>query len=407
MSEVFREPIEDHGPLGWWYQQTAPREQPGASFAERELVRRGRLASTLLLGFLITGMLQLPFVYKGPQTLLMLLPAFLGMGIQIWLNRIGQVNVVGVLMVLISYSVLAGLLTGGKLLDELSLPVFDMLVVPELMAVTLLPSISIFPVAIINSIIILGLATVQPHTAELGAVLTTPDGRAVLTRAIALQFIVAIVAYLWVRSAVLAIKRADQAEVIAALERREAERTRELEEGARQLLDVLVRLANGDFTSRVPLLANALLWRVGTAINTLIGRLERTTQGNVLLQHFEEDANRLAQAIYALRPGDRDIWITPHGTPLDRVLDALRETLPRITGQRAITYGPATGMSAGTLTPALLPPPQPPSYPPTPLPGSAASLPESGWPSLSGDLQQFPPALDVPEWLRPPDDPGR
>jgi hypothetical protein len=402
MSEVFRERIEERGPLGWWYQQTAPREQPGAGFAERELMRRGRLASTLLLGFLITGVIQLPFVYKGPQTLLILLPAFLGMGVQIWLNRIGQVNIVGVLMVLISYSVLAGLLTSGRLLDVLSLPVFDMLVVPELMAVTLLPAISIFPVAIINAIVILALATVQPHTAELGAVLATPDGRAVLTRAIALQFIVAIVAYLWVRSAVHAIQRADQAELVAALERREAERTRELEEGVRQLLDVLVRLANGDFTSRVPLLANALLWRVGIAVNTLIGRLERTSQAAVLLQRFEEESNRLAQAIYTLRPGDRDVWVTPHGTPLDRVLDALRDALPRLAGPQAPTYGPATGVSTGTLAPALLPLPQQPASPP----GSPPSLLESGWPTLGDDPQQSSQTQDLPEWLRPPDDPG-
>lgn len=403
MSEVFREHFEERGPLGWWYQQTTPREQAGASFAQREMVRRGRLASTLLLGFLITGLIQLPFVYKGPQTLLILLPAFLGMAFQIWLNRMGQVNIVGILMVLISYGVLAGLLTSGKLLDVPSLPVFDLLVIPELMAVSLLPPISIFPVAIINSVVILALATFQPHTAELGTLLATADGRAVLTRSIALQFIVAIVAYLWVRSAVLAIKRADQAEVVAALERREAERTRELEEGARHLLDVLVQLANGDFTSRVPLLTNALLWRIGIAINTLIGRLERSSQATAQLQRFEEELSRLAQAIYALRPGDREVWVTPHDTPLDRVLDALRDALPRLSSPQVQIHGPATGMSAGAFTPAALPAPQPPSR----LPGLPPSLPESGWPTLDDDLPQSPPTQDLPEWLRPPDSSSR
>lgn len=390
MSEVFRERIDERGPLGWWYAQTAPQELPNATFAQRELVRRGRLASTILLGFLITGLLQLPFVYKGPQTLLMLLPAFLGMGVQIWLNRIGQVNVVGVLMVLISYSVLASLLTTGKQLDVLSLPVFDLLVIPELMAVSLLPAISIFPVAIVNSIVILTLAKYLPHTAELGAVLTAADGRAVLTRAIALQFIVAIVAYLWVRSAVLAIQRADQAEIVAALQQREAERTRELEEGVHQLLDVLVRMANGDFSSRVPLLTNTLLWRVGTAINTLIGRLERSSQAQSLLQRFEEESNRLVQAIYALRPGDRELWITPHGTPLDRVHEALRAVLPRLSSPQV--NAPATDMSA--FTTVMLPPPQPPS------------LPENGWPTLDAEPQTDQPSTNLPEWLRPPDTTG-
>ena len=450
MSEVFRQPIEERGLLGRWYQLTAPRERPGASFAQREVVRRGRLASTLILGFVVTGFIQLPFVYKGPQTLLSLLPAFVGLGFQIWLNRIGRVNIVGVLVVLTSYGVLAGLITGGKMLDQLSLPVFDLLVIPELMAVSLLPSISIFPVAVVNSMLILVIARFLPHTAEFGTLLASADGRAVLTRAIALQFIVAIVAYLWVRSAALAIKRADQAEVVAALERREAERTRELEEGARQLLDVLVRLANGDFNSRVPLLANALLWRIGTAVNTLIGRLDRSSQASALLQRFEEEANRLAQAIYALRPGDREVWTRPSGTPLDRVLEALKEALPRLSTPQ--TYN--AGASAGMLGPTLLPSPQPtppvagttappiaypsaPSTPngpepwgqpyppgmsgmpntpsgpditswrsrPTPLP--RPSLPEDVWPALDTGQQGGQSEKDLPEWLRPSDDSGR
>ncbi|HEX8034536.1 MAG TPA: hypothetical protein VF510_11845, partial [Ktedonobacterales bacterium] len=201
------------------------------------------------------------------------------------------------------------------------------------------------------------------------------------------------------RSAVAAIKRADQAEVIAALERREAERTREIEEGVRQLLDVLVRLANGDFTSRVPLLANALLWRIGTAINTLIGRLERSTQSAVVLQRFEDEANRLAQAIYALRPGDRDVWITAHGTPLDRVLDALRDTLPRLSGPQAIAPAPDLSMGASTFGPALPPALQPPTLP---SPSQPPHLPETAWPSLD-DKQQSQSAHELPEWLRPPD----
>ncbi len=395
MSEVFRARIDERGILGWWYLQTAPRERTGASFVERELVRRGRLASTLILGFVITGFIQLPFVYRGPQTLLTRLPEFLCLGFMIWLNRIGKVNITGALVVLTSYIALASILTTGKLLDLTTLSVFDMLVIPELMAVSLLPPISIFPVAVANSIIILAIARFQPHTAEFSTLLASADGRAVLTRAIALQFIVAIVAYLWVRSAVIAIRRADQAEVVAALERREAERTHELEEGAHQLLNVLVRLANGDFTSRVPFLTNSLLWRIGTAINMLIGRLERSSHAQGLLQRFEDESNRLAQAIYSLRPGDRDIWLTPQGTPLDRVLEALRATLPRLSG--AQTHGPATDVTA--FTTVMLPPQQQPGQPP--------QLPEASWPALAprpqDGPQDGPPGQELPEWLRPPD----
>ncbi len=404
MSEEFRLRIEERGILGWWYQQTAPREPPDASFAEREMVRRGRLASTLILGFFIAGFILLPFVYQGPQTLLPLLLVYLCLGLQIFLNRIGQVYIVGVLMVLTTYGVLAGILTTGKLLDLTALPVFDMLVIPELIAVSLLPSISIFPVALVNSVIILAIARYLPQTAEFSTLLASAGGRAVLTRAIALQFIVAIVAYLWVRSAVVAIRRTDQADVIAALERHEAARTYELEEGAHQLVDVLVRLANGDFTSRVPFLTNSLLWRIGTAVNRLIGRLERSSHAQTLLQRFEEESNNLAQAIYAMRPGDRDIWLTPQGTPLDRVLEALRVTLPRLSG--AQTQGPAT-TDMTTFTTVMLPPHQPPGQPPSQPPSQPPRLPGTSWPGSSAgqpDSQRDgPPAKEKPEWLHPPD----
>lgn len=392
MSEVFRGRFDERGLLGWWYQHTAPHERPGATFAQRELVRRGRLASTLMLGFAITGFIQLPLVYKGPQTLLTILPEFLSLGLMIWLNRIGRVNIAGVLVVLTSYTALASILASGKLLDLPALPVFDMLVIPELMAVSLLPSISVFSVAVANSLIILAIARFQPHTAAFSTLLASADGRAVLTRAIALQFIVAIVAYLWVRSAVLAIQRADQAEFVATLERREAERTHQLEEGAHQLLDVLVRLANGDFTSRVPVLANTLLWRVGTALNTLIGRLERSSQAQFLLQRFEDESNRLAEALYAMRPGDREVWITPQGTPLDRVMEALRVVLPRLSGTQ--TYESASDTTTFT-TVMLPPPPQPPALPPR--------LPERGWPLLESDQPDSQSKNELPEWLRPPD----
>src|SRR5581483_7602305 len=38
------------GPLAWWYVHTAPPDPlPGASFEQRDLVRRGRIASAMML----------------------------------------------------------------------------------------------------------------------------------------------------------------------------------------------------------------------------------------------------------------------------------------------------------------------------------------------------------------------
>src|SRR5205823_1369889 len=97
-----------------------------------------------------------------------------------------------------------------------------------------------------------------PHTVALNHALTSAAYDATL-RPVVLQVIVAVVTFLWVRSATQAIARADRAEEVAKLQHVLAERDREaaeqkeqLEMGVQQILDTHVRVANGNFGARAP-----------------------------------------------------------------------------------------------------------------------------------------------------------
>src|SRR5258708_27773741 len=138
-------------------------------------------------------------------------------------------------------------------LDVANLPVFDLLIISELIAVSLLPAVSVFPIALGNILFILSDIALQPHTPALNQLLASGMAYDVIIQPIGLQIIVALVTYLWVRSALRAIARADRAEEVAELKRRDAERTHQLEMGIQQLFHTQVRAANGDLIARANL----------------------------------------------------------------------------------------------------------------------------------------------------------
>lgn len=330
--------------LAPWYRLSAPPEPPAsAPFAVRDQHRRARLASALILGFTLVGLAQLPFELRSGSSLVIGSVALLVFAGLVWLNRAGQTNAVGALMLLVSYGILGFAAAPGGRLNAGSPLTFDLLVVTELIAVTILPPISVLVVAAINCVAILAAIALLPHDASFAALVARSAGSTLIARALALQTLVAVVAYLWARSAVRALRRADRAEEIALLERREVERTREIEEGVRQLQATLVQLANGDFSARVPPVRNALLWQVGVSVNNLIGRLGRLTQGAPDNPRLREEARQLADTIFAWSRGAQPIWPAPSGSPLDEVTLTLRRTL----GQLATpTGGPGMAPSA-------------------------------------------------------------
>ena len=159
-----------------------------------------------------------------------------------------------------------------------------------------------------NSALVVADFTLRPHHPNVqqdAALYASPTLQTIslLVRPIALELMVAVVAYLWIRGTDEAIRRADRAEEIAQLEQREAERARDLTEGVQQLLAVHVRLANGDFRARAPQVRSPQLAQIGQSLNSLINRLARFAQADAVLQRTHVDATRLADALQRARQG--------------------------------------------------------------------------------------------------------
>lgn len=334
------------GWLAFWYAVTAPAEpSANAAFRIRESARRGRLLSVILLGLavILAGAFYQYLVVDDDHPLMVaVLCMALGLAvIAAVLNRLGQVTPAGILMVVVAEVPLAGPLaaTKGGELDILHIGAFYLSVGSLLVAASVLAPWSVAPVALFNCVASLVILNTRPQTPALAALLASNDGQQAFLGPIVMQVIVAIIAYLWAQNTLTALRRADRAEEIAALERREVERQRELEEGVRELLTVHVAVANGDFTARVPQVRNPLMWQVGRSLNTLIGRLVRYAQAEFLLQREQEEAQRLAQAIAIAQVGRPVAWPVPSGLPLDPVTDALRAGQGRSAGGASGAFG--------------------------------------------------------------------
>jgi hypothetical protein len=345
----------------------------GATLHERERSRRARLVAIFLLAFVFIeagGLFQFAVIDNDHPLMIALLLITLVIMILIGaLNRMGQVTLAGLLMVALADISLPSIPATGAL-DLQHFGAFYLSVGALLVAASILPAWTVFPLAITNWAVALGIIFFLPHSAAFDVTLRSNDAQQVLAGPLLMQVIVAIVAYLWAQSMLNALQRADRAEEIALLEQRELERQAELEEGVRQLLDVHVRLANGDFQARSSGLRNPLLWSVGNSLNILIARLAKSAQADVLLRREADEAKRLAMAIHLARNGHQPSWPAPSGAPLDIVVEALRTRPPAIGG-------------------ALSPTKEEPARAPESVDGRPV------WREVND------PRNDLPEWLRP------
>lgn len=297
MMPRFQDRRRDRSPLAWWYRWAAPVD-PGkdAPFEQRESFRQGRIASVILLLMLLVVIAFIPLALSSANlyTLPIVLALLVVACIAVLLNRQGKVLLVGIFIVFSVNAALVLTIITAPIIDLNvgSLPVFDLFILSELAAVTVLPAVSVFVVAFINCIYIVASILLMPHFADLGA-LMAHSVYTVLIRPVALQVVVAVVTYLWVRNAQDAILRADRAEVIAQLEHAIASQKRELDYGIQQLLQTMVQAANGDMSVRSPLAQGHVLWQVAVSLNTLLSRLQRSSQSDYELQRLTAELQRL------------------------------------------------------------------------------------------------------------------
>jgi hypothetical protein len=364
------------------------------------------MASVLLFILMLILLGSLPLGLQDPATLLSVLGVLGITVVAIFLNRAGQVYVVGGLLSIAMTVALGFVLVGApKGLDVDYLQIFYLLLLSELLGAALLPPGTVFLLAFVNTGITVAALSLEHTGPMLTALLNNPDVGffTLVFPPIALFWAVAGVSFLLVRSATTAIQRADRAEEIAELQRRDVERTQELEEGVRQLLAAHVRLANGDFNTRAPSIRNPLLWQIGNSLNNLISRLARFAQADFLLRRTQEEALRLAETINAWAQGRAVTWPAQSQTPLDPVVTALRRgTGPDQGGQPGQPGAAMRPSMPGQMPPAAqLPSASRVPWSPSSIYGASSgrgmSVPEMPTQSVFGGN----PHAALPDWLRP------
>lgn len=331
-SEVEREPVKDTSPLRWWYSFTAPAPvSADASFERRELTRRGRLTSATLLIVILLVLAAEPVAIFGSNKSLifiLLIPVFIDI-IALIFNRFGRITVAGILVIVgieigLVLSILGPTFGAGGM-STYTLPQYDLLVQAEFVAVTLLPPVTVFLMAFLHSAFIFATITLLPRSAEFSTIFAGNQYE-IFLRPFTLQIIVAFVTYMWVTSAYQAIKRADHAEVIAELERREVERQQQeihlkqqLDEGIQQIMQTHVQVANGDFSVRAPLKQENVLWRIAYSLNNLLARLQSLSSAEQELQRAKAETNRLVEAVHRAKYG-HPMRLGRTGTHLDPLI---------------------------------------------------------------------------------------
>jgi hypothetical protein len=398
------------GLLGFWLNLTAP-PQPYRllDIVARERLRKAELTSYSILAVFVFLLTLVSNSLADPSTAQAVIIMAVGLFIAAVLNRTGRTRTAAYLVPTLLMVLIALAVAGGIGLDVIALPAYDLFVIPIFLSSLTGNRRAPWFFGLAAIAFIAADFFLQPHL--LTTATTPPNGSAtnfdtlayyttiftdwgMINRHVALSLFAALFGWLGARSVEAAILRADRAEELAELERREIERTKELEEGVRQLLAVHVHLANGDFNVRSPAIRNSLLWQIGSSLNNLIARLGRLAQADFVLRRTQEEANRVTEAIYMLNSGRQPIWPAASNTPLDRLVDVLRTTLtPRVGGAAPMGQlppSPGSGYPGGG--------------PSSPIPGpNTPPAPMSGYPdrpSTPYPNSQPGGSNAVPDWMR-------
>lgn len=340
------------GPIRLWYRLTSPPEPAeSASFEERDLFRRGRTGSQISITLFILVLISFPAAFAGSNSLLVSILAIdlVILTLAMVLNRLGKVSVAGILVVLcMSASPIVNILTTPGGVSTAALPIFGLLVLPLMCAVSFLSPGWVFIVALGNCLFTAYVLLILPSTGDLHTLLRTALP-GIITPILISQVIVSIVAFLWVRGAKEALRRADRAEVIADLQRKEVLRQEQeveqkhlLDQAIEQILQTLQAFSNGDVNVQVPTSQNSVLFRVAYSLNTLFARLRSARLAERQLKETQQENYNLRAALFSHQGPD-----TP-ASPTELALQQLAEHL-----RRGSLPGEPTGTAVDEIVKAL------------------------------------------------------
>ena len=324
--------VPSRGWLSWWYRLAAPA-QPGeqATLEEHERVRRCRLASILILVECLVELAVLQIVFTAPNARLIALPMCLCLAallVAFVFNRFGKLLVAGILLVgSIELFLMFDIITTPGGIDVFTLPLFDVLIQADLIAVSLLVPWSGLLCAGINCLFVVLALTVGPHTPLLTHVLRTVPNDT-FARPLSLQVVTATIGFVLARSFRLALRRADRAEEMNKLQRALSEQTSRalqqktrLEISVEHILAVHTQVANGNSAARVELQALPDLWQIAGQLNTLLARYQRAQEAEREVQRLHDALHQFAVAVrQAKREQHHFHFPAKTGTALDEVL---------------------------------------------------------------------------------------
>jgi hypothetical protein len=322
----------------WWYALTAiPEPEGDADPSRRELARKSRLLSVIVFCLLIIFGTFIPacFLLPNPYVLVADLSMLVINVLALILNRTHRISLAGVLLVLSFEAAITMVIFTTLPLDEPSVQQYELLVFGELLAVSLLNARSVFLVAIFNSFIVVVSMVYQPHTLILDQDLQTQFWP-MLLRPVAVQLLVAGVAYLWVSSATNYIARAYEAERVATGAQQIAEEQKEAAEQERQRMQASIERVvhnhanamNQRIITKIPLTEyEPVLWPLVNVFNSLQNRLQHSHQTESDLQLINQAITTCAEM---LLEGKWSLEQPPQTkTSLDMLFTALREQVRR------------------------------------------------------------------------------
>lgn len=238
--------------INWWLQVASSGwDKPQDTIELREKARRSALLAWILLGVFAALILFIPTGFTYPPATISIIATALLLFAVIWLNRVGMVTSAGIVLVTIACLATFGVVLAspdGKL-HLYYLPAYDFLVIPVILGASILPRISAFIVAAINIVLLYADLILQPKAPDMLNAVGTYTLPAVTARPVALLVITAVISYSWVRGMEVAIRRADRAEELRAIEQhfvqKETERTTRVEEFVQETINAIGALANG------------------------------------------------------------------------------------------------------------------------------------------------------------------
>ncbi len=246
------EPQQSLPKVNWWLRWTsAGWDQPQETIEQRERVRRSRLTSWIILGLLIMLLIFIPAGLQDPASLLAMPIGAVGLLIAAVLNRFGYVSVAGILLVVLLSGAILGTLLGapGGKVSLVYLPIYDILAVPVVVGASILPRISSFIIAAANIALVYADLLLQPRADDLQKQINIYGLVGLAGRPTAIMIIIAVVAYLWVRGMEEAVRRADRAEELRAMEQlfaeAEARQADEVRVFIQETINAISALANG------------------------------------------------------------------------------------------------------------------------------------------------------------------